>query len=109
MYNSMHRSAICEVLFRWIYYCHSSESTGKKTGKTHLCALIKMHYRVRYLLDFDLKVRSGQVCLIVRKPKRNCTTYILFSIIFVKEQFLGVAFPSIFKKPVLRHNKSSYN
>ena len=23
--------------------------------------LIKMHYRVRYLLDFDLKIRSGQV------------------------------------------------
>ena len=22
---------------------------------------IKMHYRVRYLLDFDLKIRSGQV------------------------------------------------
>ena len=22
-----------------------------------------MHYRVRYSLDFDLKIRSGQVCL----------------------------------------------
>ena len=25
--------------------------------------LIKMHCRVRYLFDFDLKIRSGQVCL----------------------------------------------
>ena len=25
--------------------------------------LIKMHYRVRYSLDFDLKIRSGQVCM----------------------------------------------
>ena len=23
-----------------IYYCHSSKSTGKKTGKTHLCVLV---------------------------------------------------------------------
>ena len=22
-----------------IYYCHSSESTGKETGKTHLCVI----------------------------------------------------------------------
>ena len=29
----------CQFLFRWIYYCHSSKSTGKETGKTHLCAL----------------------------------------------------------------------
>ena len=39
LFNPLHRGAICQVLFRWIYYCHSSESTGKKTGKTHLCAL----------------------------------------------------------------------
>ena len=23
--------------FRWIYYCGSNKSTGKETGKTHLC------------------------------------------------------------------------
>ena len=23
-----------------------------------------MHYRVRYSLDFDLKIRSGQVCVV---------------------------------------------
>ena len=33
------RDAICQFLFRWIYYCHSNKSTGKETGKTHLCAL----------------------------------------------------------------------
>ena len=35
----VHRGAICQVLFRLIYYCHSSESTRKKNGKTHLCAV----------------------------------------------------------------------
>ena len=25
--------------FWWIYYCHSSKSTEKETGKTHLCAV----------------------------------------------------------------------
>ena len=27
--------------------------------------LIEMHCRVRYLFDFDLKIRSGQVCVVV--------------------------------------------
>ena len=35
----MHRGAIFQFLFQWIYYCHSSKSNGKETGKTHLCAM----------------------------------------------------------------------
>ena len=35
----MHRDAFFKFLFRWIYYCHSSKSTGKETGKTQLCAM----------------------------------------------------------------------
>ena len=37
----LHRGAFCQFPFRWIYYCHSSKSTGKKAGKLHLCALFK--------------------------------------------------------------------
>ena len=38
----MHRGVFCQFPFRWIiYYCHSSKSTGKETGKTHLCAMEK--------------------------------------------------------------------
>ena len=37
--TSVHRGAFCQFLFRWIYYCHSSKSSGKETGKTHLCAV----------------------------------------------------------------------
>ena len=39
---TLHRGAICQFIFRWIYYCHSTKSTGKKTGKTHLCAMLGM-------------------------------------------------------------------
>ena len=35
----LHRGAIGQFPVRWIYYCHSSESTGKEIGKTYLCAL----------------------------------------------------------------------
>ena len=35
----MHKGAFCLFPFQWTYYCHSSKSTGKETGKTHLCAL----------------------------------------------------------------------
>ena len=38
----VHRGAFCQSLFRWIYYCHSSKSTGKKTGEMHLCAMADM-------------------------------------------------------------------
>ena len=31
--------------------------------------LIKMHFRVRYLFDFDLKIHSGQVCSIQTSHK----------------------------------------
>ena len=27
------------AFYQWIYYCNSSKSTGKETGKTHLCAM----------------------------------------------------------------------
>ena len=35
-----HRGAFCQFPFRWIYYYGSNESTGKETGKTHLCVLL---------------------------------------------------------------------
>ena len=38
-FNAVHRGAFFQFLFRWIHYCHSSKSTGKETGKTHLCAV----------------------------------------------------------------------
>ena len=35
----LHKGTIWQFPVQWIYYCHSSESTGKKTDKTHLCAV----------------------------------------------------------------------
>ena len=73
-FSTLHRGAFCQFPFRWIYHCHSSKSTGKKTDKTHLCG-------VRYLLDFDLKIRSGQVCnmnMYKKKKKRNKIISMLF-------------------------------
>ena len=35
----VHRGAFCQFLFRWIYYYDSNKSTGKETGKTHLCGV----------------------------------------------------------------------
>ena len=36
---ALHRGVFWEFPFRGIYYCHSNKSTGKKTVKTHRCAL----------------------------------------------------------------------
>ena len=40
----LNRGAFCQFSFRWIYYCHISKSTGKETGKMHLCALYWTSY-----------------------------------------------------------------
>ena len=37
--KQLQRGAFCQFSFRWIYYCHSSKSTGKEIGKMHLCAV----------------------------------------------------------------------
>ena len=37
--TALHRGAFCQSSFRCIYYYDSNKSTGKETGKTHLCAL----------------------------------------------------------------------
>ena len=36
-FNPLHRGAFCQFPFRCIYYYGSNKSTGKETGKTHLC------------------------------------------------------------------------
>ena len=35
----MHRDSFFQFPFRWIYFCHSNKSTGKQTGKGHLCTV----------------------------------------------------------------------
>ena len=52
IFKPLHRGAICEFLFRWIHYCHSSKSTGKKTYKIHVCALVIMA-RVWYIFNHN--------------------------------------------------------
>ena len=55
------RGAFCQFPFWWIYYCHSSESTGKETGKKHLCALL---YLLKYsTYTFQLKFENTLVSL----------------------------------------------
>ena len=43
-YNTLHRGAFCQFPFRWIYYYGSNKSTGKETGKMHLCELCSLSH-----------------------------------------------------------------
>ena len=49
----MHRGAFCKFPFRWIYYCGSNKSTGKETGKTHLCAPFWITQNLLWALYFQ--------------------------------------------------------
>ena len=39
VFVTLHRGAFFQFLFQWIHYCNSRKSTGRESGKTHLCAL----------------------------------------------------------------------
>ena len=52
--TGLHMGAICQFLVYWIYYCHSSKSTGKKADKLHLCAL-----HTAYLGTIRKKIESS--------------------------------------------------
>ena len=52
LFAPLSSGAFCQFSFRWIYYYHSSKSTGKETGKTHLC----VHCMVRWIKEFSTHV-----------------------------------------------------
>ena len=54
----VHRGAFCQLPFQWIYYCHSSKSTGKPTGKTHLCALC---VQMDFTQTFQTKTKCNKI------------------------------------------------
>ena len=47
---SGHSAQRCFLSVSWIYYCHSSKSTGKETGKTYL-----VQWVLRFLADTYIK------------------------------------------------------
>ena len=53
--SSLPRGVFCQFPFRWIYYYGRNESTGKKTGKTYLCALLRLFEKRTHALDFKLQ------------------------------------------------------
>ena len=63
-FKSMHKDAICRFPVRWIYSCHRSESTRKKTCKTHLCAMGEKCYTIT-LETLRLDIFS-LFCVIIR-------------------------------------------
>ena len=39
-YDTVHNGGICQFSFRWIHYCGSNNSTGQKSVKSQLCAMV---------------------------------------------------------------------
>ena len=48
--------------FQWIYYYGSNKSTGKKTGKMHLCAVRERRTKID-LETFDTKANNAKLWL----------------------------------------------
>ena len=54
----LHRDAFCQFLFRWIYYCYNRKSSGKETGKTHLCAV----HKPNIIVNLKMEQNSNSSC-----------------------------------------------
>ena len=67
--TALHRGAFCQFLFRWIYYCHSSKSTGKETGKStsvHCITTVDCHSFFESHIKFPLR-QNNQLCEMIMK------------------------------------------
>ena len=73
----VHKGAICQFPVRWIFYCQSSESTGKKTDKTHLCAVPAVSRRI----TIDQSFKTYQV-FDMPKTQNNLNWYL--------SQYIGI-------------------
>ena len=73
----MHRGAFCQFPFRWIYYYDSNKSTGKETGKTHLCAVIQKNSSLA-----DLSAKQCRRHWIYKMKGTGVFTYFLHIIVF---------------------------
>ena len=60
--RSVHRGAFWQFPFRWIYYYSSNKSTGKETGKTHLCAVAGI-CRGSSLKVYQIRIHFSSVLL----------------------------------------------
>ena len=67
--DSVHRGAFYQFPFRWIYYYGSNKSTGKETGKTHLCAL---YYSSLCEIAFELRYHLLKKSFAKTSPFSSC-------------------------------------
>ena len=49
--HTVHTGVIYQFFVRWILYCHCDKSTGRKTGKSHLCAVHTTAIKTKILLE----------------------------------------------------------
>ena len=97
IFASAHRGAFCKFPFRWIYYYGSNKSTGKETGKTHLCAAgqailtfvwqfydgigskqnnIKVSLTSSMLTDYNFPI-ANFLLLFMNSPKSNILQWVI--------------------------------
>ena len=91
--KTVHRDAFCQFPFRWIYYCHSSKSTGKETGKMRLCAMLgfvnKLFISVQLIVFLDHEIVKF---LLNRRKNSNYFKIVVWWSDFMKRNFRGFAF-----------------
>ena len=80
--HALHRGAFLQFPFRRIYYYGSNKSTGKETGKSHLCALCDIffwhqepqnHCNLNSLSDFNSLISSKNFMKLMINPGTKMT------------------------------------
>ena len=76
---TLHKGAFCEFPFRWIYYYGSNEFTGKETGKTHLCVVVKVTLRFE-CPKWNSNLEIYLICTHRKKKICNFISYLKWSV-----------------------------
>ena len=90
---AVHSGAFCQFHFSWIYYYGSNKSTGKETGKTHLCAVVWHMFKCVCLSRAELAhINESLKCLCQTQAARLSSWLHQFFIDHHQHEVLHLAF-----------------
>ena len=104
--TTLHKGAFCQFPFRWIYYYGSNESTGKETGKTHLCALVTTVHMISATTD-----QVGIKCTKAKEYLRAYCLNVLYCgrVVLIPKSVINCRLPIFLENGLCLHQPSRKN
>ena len=93
--TALYGGAFCQFPFRWIYYCHSYKSIGKKTGTSVQC-----NVEIDYNLNNLIPVKCSLVMIAGLKTTSQVKILILKVILRIWPVLVHISVIHFFQRPI---------